>query len=59
MTASQREHALLHKMQAYGSSFTSALATAWLAADPDNAGKLREGFGHLLARYEHAPEVPQ
>mgnify|MGYP007083471366 CR=1 FL=1 len=51
-----REYRLLRKMQAHGGEFTRHLATAWLAADPDNAGKLRASFGHMLARYEHAPD---
>lgn len=52
-----RERALLRKMAAHGGDFTRPLATAWLAADPDNAGKLRAAFGHYLARYEAAPAV--
>lgn len=51
------ERRLLGKMQHHGGNFTSALATAWLAADYDNAAKLREAFGHILARYERAPDV--
>lgn len=52
------EHSLLLKMQHHGSGFTRLLAATWLAADPDNAAKLRAAFGHLLPRYEKAPEVP-
>lgn len=50
------ELTLLLKMQAHGGRFARALATAWLLADPDNAEWLRRGFGHMLPRYEDAPD---
>lgn len=51
------EHQLLLRMQAHGGDFLSALATAWLLADAQNAAKLREDFSHYLTRFVDAPAV--
>lgn len=53
------ERQLLLRAQRHGGAFMAHLATAWLFADPANAGKLRAGFGGLLARYASAPAVEE
>ena len=56
-TTSHADTSTLRKMQAYGGSFASALATAWLLADPHNSEVLQASFGAMLDRYALAPEV--
>lgn len=51
------EDQLVRRMAHYGGGFAQALAQAWQLADPHNREVLRDGFGDLLARYAHAPDV--
>lgn len=53
------ERQLLLRAQRHGGTFMAHLATAWLFADPANAGKLRAAFGEMLARYASAPAVEE
>jgi len=55
--ATNDEYRLLLVMQKYGGSFASALAQAWLLADPDNRRKLRNEFGELLESYRRFVKV--
>ncbi len=44
--------AALKLMQTMGGSFVSALAAAWMRADPVNQERLMTAFGDIYDRYE-------
>jgi hypothetical protein len=54
MTATER--AIIDAMEKYGSSFIRALAAAYIAADPDNRGKIRDTWILEWHQYTHMAE---
>ncbi len=52
MTQHEKQLALKN-METWGSSFESAIATAWLCADRENEEKLFSQFEYLLKRHHH------
>lgn len=45
------QHLILEKMQEFGGGFVRALATAYLNADPENRGKIRNTFREYWSKY--------
>ena len=45
------QHLILEKMQEFGGGFVRALATAYINADPENRGKIRNTFREYWSKY--------
>ena len=51
-----QERATLDAMQKYGGSFIRALAACYIAADPDNRGKIRDTWILEWHQFTHMAE---
>ena len=50
-------YAVIEAMSVYGGSFAKALASAFRAADNDNARRLKEAFPEMWAEYDEMARI--